>query len=197
MIENLENEQWLPIEGYEDYEVSNYGRVKSLERINSLGRTVKERILKPSTNEGGYKQVKLCNGGKEKTFKVHRLVAMAFIPNSNSLPQVNHMDENPSNNHVDNLEWCTAKYNNNYGTRKEKASKAMSGDNNPKPMLGKLGKEHPNAKQVIQLTLDNQVVKFWDSAMDVERELSFYHGNISACCKGRLKHAYKYKWAYA
>lgn len=181
-------EEWKTIEDYEDYQVSNFGRVKSLERIDNLGRTVKERILKPFTNEDGYKQVKLFNGGKEKTFKVHRLVAMAFIANPNNLPQVNHKDEVKANNHVSNLEWCTAKYNNNYGTRKEKVSKTKS---------GKLGKDCPNSKQIVQLTLGDDYIKTWDCMHDVERKLGYSQGNISKCCRGKRKSANGYKWCYA
>lgn len=194
MIENLENEQWKTISGYEDlYQVSNYGRIKSLNYRN----TKEERILKLNTTKDGYQLVGLYKDKKLKWLQVHRLVAMAFIPNPNNLPQINHIDECKTNNHVDNLEWCTAKYNINYGTRNERHSKAMSGDNHPKPMLGKFGKEHPNSKQVIQLTLDNEVVRTWDSIREIERTLGYNNRNICSCCKGKLKTAYKYKWCYA
>lgn len=183
-------EQWLPIDGYEDYEVSNFGRVKSL-------KGKEERILKPLNAKDGYQQLLLSKDGKPKTFKVHRLVAMAFIPNPNNYAEVNHIDEVKTNNHVDNLEWCNRKYNINYGARNEKVSNAISGENNPKTMLGKLGKKHPNAKQIIQLTLDNQVIKNWDSMMDIKRELGFNQGNICNCCSGRYKSAHGYKWKYA
>lgn len=169
-------EQWLPIDGYEDYEVSNYGRVKSL----GNDKTRKEKILKSITNKKGYKVVNLHSGGKQKMFSVHRLVANAFIDNPNNLPQVNHKDENKCNNHVDNLEWCDCKYNLNYGSWIEK----HSGENNHL------------SKQVIQLTLDNQVINIWDCMHDVERELGFNHGNISKCCRGQYKSAYNYKWKY-
>ena len=89
------------------YQVSNLGRVRSL----GNDKTRKERILKPKINNKGYLQVILCKNGKVKTFLVHRLVATAFIPNPDNLPVVNHRDENPLNNCVDNLEWCTQKYN--------------------------------------------------------------------------------------
>ena len=193
-------EQWLPIENYEDYQVSNFGNVKSLERIDSLGRTVKERILKQTTSKNGYQLVGLYKDGNEKKFQVHRLVANAFIQNFNNLPQVNHIDECKSNNHVDNLEWCDRKYNCNYGTRNERHSKAMvgklSGDNHPKPMLGKLGKDNPNSKQVIQLTLNGEVVKIWDSMHDVTRELGYSQGNIGSCCRGERKTSNGYKWQF-
>ena len=101
-------EEWRAVPGYEGlYEVSNIGNVRNVRR-NTLLRLQK-------TNKG-YIRVSLCKNGIQTGFQVHRLVAQAFIPNPNNLPQVNHRDENPSNNNVDNLEWCTAKYNINYGT---------------------------------------------------------------------------------
>lgn len=192
-MNDFNNEIWLPIDGYDGYEVSNYGRIKSL----NYNHTNQEQILKSGNTKDGYQQVCLYKDGKPKMFRVHRLVAMVFIDNPNNLPQINHKDEVKTNNHVSNLEWCTAKYNNNYGTRKEKASKAMSGDNNPKPMLGKLGKEHHSSKQIIQLTLDNEVVKYWDSMHDVKRALDYNIGNIGSCCKGKRNYAHGYKWQYA
>lgn len=190
MIENLENEQWKTISGYENYEVSNYGRVKSL-------KGKEERILKQGTNKYGYQQICLCKDGKPKSFKVHRLVASAFIDNPNNYEQVNHIDENKCNNHVDNLEWCDCKYNINYGTACERRSKALSGENSSKPMLGKFGKEHHLSKQVIQLTLYGEVMRNWDSIADVQRELGYSNAHICSCCKNKRKSAYGYKWCYA
>lgn len=110
-------EIWKNIEGYENYMVSNLGRVKSL----NYNRTCQERILKPGKNKG-YLQVYLCKDGKIKRFYLHRLVAKVFIPNPENKPFINHRDETRSNNCVENLEWCTAKYNINYGTCIEKRS---------------------------------------------------------------------------
>ena len=105
-------EIWKPIEGYEGlYEISSYGRVKSLRR---------NIILIPKKELTGYLRCNLYLNKNMKTVSIHRLVAQAFIPNPDNLPQVNHKDEDKSNNRVDNLEWCTVKYNNDYGTRKEK-----------------------------------------------------------------------------
>ena len=113
-------EEWKSIPGYEGlYEVSSYGRVKSLERYKSNNggiQLIKEKILKPHNTKKGYLTVQFHN----KIFKVHRLVAQAFIPNPDNLPMVNHKDEDKTNNNVDNLEWCTAKYNSNYGTSIER-----------------------------------------------------------------------------
>ena len=120
MIEEI----WRPIEGYEGlYEVSSYGRVKSLKRPyeNNGGiQWTKERILSPGKDKDGYLQVNLHCNGKQHQRKIHRLVAQAFLPNPDNLPQVNHRDEDKLNNRVENLEWCTAKYNSNYGSRKDR-----------------------------------------------------------------------------
>ena len=109
-------EVWRPVRGYEGlYEVSNYGRVKSLKR-----NTAHERIMKPIKDSYGYLIVCLNKNGKQTNKKIHRLVAEAFIPNPNNLPQVNHKNEIKTDNRVENLEWCDNKYNTRYGTRGER-----------------------------------------------------------------------------
>lgn len=110
-------EFWKPIPGYEGiYEVSSTGMVKSLPRSSSGKVSVKtERTLSSVDDGKGYRTIKLCKNGKIRRFFIHRLVALAFIQNPENLPFVNHKDENPSNNNVDNLEWCTQRYNVNYG----------------------------------------------------------------------------------
>ena len=113
----MEKEIWKTIEENPNYMVSNLGRVKSLKRIDSNKHPIKERVLKSCKVDGGYLAVVLCENGKRKTFLVHRLVAQAFIPNPNNLPQVNHKDEDKTNNTVENLEYCDQFYNNIYGTR--------------------------------------------------------------------------------
>ena len=106
-------EEWRAVPGYEGlYEVSNTGNIKSL---------IKNKIIKYFINKKGYRLVSLSKNGIIKKFSVHRLVAQAFIPNPDNLPQVNHKDEDKTNNNVDNLEWCDAKYNTNYGHRTENA----------------------------------------------------------------------------
>ena len=103
-LENLEGEEWKDIEGYEGlYQVSSLGRVKSLKDNNDKSR---EKILKQGKMKNGYLKVNLWKNEKVKQYYVHRLVANAFIENPSSLPWVNHKDENPSNNRVNNLEWC-------------------------------------------------------------------------------------------
>ena len=123
-------EEWRPVVGYEGlYEVSNTGRVRSVDKYDSMNRFLRGRILRLFTDGLGYLRAQLYSNSKRKSFLVHRLVAQAFIPNPDNLPQVNHRDENPGNNNVDNLEWCDRSYNNNYGTRKDKVreSKLKSG----------------------------------------------------------------------
>ena len=118
-----ETEIWKPKKDYEGlYEVSNLGRVKSLGNGKSINS--KEGILKPGKIKQGYLQVTLCKNRKQKRFLVHRLVAEAFLPNPENLPFINHKDEDKTNNSVDNLEYCTREYNNNYGTRNERVAKA-------------------------------------------------------------------------
>ena len=122
-----ENEVWKDVVGYEGlYKVSDRGNVFSVERISLNGRKIGGIILKPKYNRAGYLRVNLCKNGKVKSKLIHRLVTEAFIPNPKKLPQVNHKDENPSNNELSNLEWCDARYNNTYGTRIEKVAKAQS-----------------------------------------------------------------------
>ena len=121
-----EGEVWRDVKGYEgQYQVSNKGNIQSVERKNSRGRKCGGRILKPGYDKNGYLLVSLYKNGKVKTKKIHRLVLETFIPNPNGFSQVNHKDENPSNNKLSNLEWCDAWYNSNYGTRNERISKKV------------------------------------------------------------------------
>ena len=115
------SEEWRPVVGYEGlYEVSSYGRVRSLDGfiVDSLGykRLHKGKVLSPAKDKNGYLKVNLHCNGKCKIIRVHRLVAQAFIPNTDNLPMVNHKDEDKTNNNIDNLEWCDQKYNINFGT---------------------------------------------------------------------------------
>lgn len=108
-------EDWKDIIGYEGlYQVSNFGRVRSLDRISTSGQHLKGKILKLVGNP--YMRIDLCAGNNKVSYIVHRLVAEAFIPNPNNLPCINHIDEDKTNNRVDNLEWCTYKYNNAYSS---------------------------------------------------------------------------------
>lgn len=166
------SEVWKDIKGYEGvYMVSNWGRVKSL-------KYGKEKVIKPRKAGIGYLQVVLFKNGKGKSYFVHRLVAQAFIPNPDNLPIINHKDEKPSNNNVDNLEWCNHCYNLTYGSR-------------IKRVLDK------TSKPTYQYTLDGELIAEYPSTMEVERQLGYSQGNISQCCNGKLKTANGYIWRYA
>ena len=126
-------EIWKDIPNFEGYyKISNLGRIKSVTRkakvkiLNNDYRTIKGQLISPAKTRDGYLKVSLSKNHKRYYFKVHRLAAQAFIPNTNNYPCINHKDENKENNRVDNLEWCTVKYNCNYGTRNERIAKANS-----------------------------------------------------------------------
>ena len=114
-------EEWRVIPGYENYEVSNLGQIRSL----NWNRTGTIRILKQLNHSSGYLAIGLTKNGVQKRFTVHRIVAMTFIPNPNNLPEINHKDENKHNNSVENLEWVSHKYNINFGTRNKRHSEKM------------------------------------------------------------------------
>ena len=156
------------IENYPNYTISDKGEI-----VNT--NTNKE--LKGYIRKDGYVIISLSKGGKKYKCYLHRLVAETFIPNPDNLPQVNHKDENKTDNCVSNLEWITPKDNCNYGTRNERQG------------LG-------HSKPIEQYDLDGNLIKEWDSAAQVERDLGFNHQNISKCCLGQQKTAYNYKWRY-
>lgn len=179
-------EEWKDIEEYKGlYQVSNYGRVKSLDRwVDNKGnskRPIKGKILKP-VEHNGYQHVLLFKNGNYKKYFVHRMVAMAFIPNPDNLPIINHKDEKPSNNRVDNLEWCDCKYNINYGTgNQRRAEKQING---------------LQSKTVYQYSLDGELIIEYPSTAEVQRQTGYSQGNISQCCNGQRKTAYGYIWSY-
>lgn len=126
-------EAWKDIPNFEGYyQVSNFGRIRSITRkaktkiLNNNYRTIKGQLISPAKTKDGYLKVSLSKKHKRYYFRVHRLVANAFLSNPNNYPVINHKDENKLNNRVDNLEWCSIKYNCNYGTRNERISKANS-----------------------------------------------------------------------
>ena len=182
-------ENWKDIENYEGfYQVSNLGRVRSLERDiyypNGTVHHLKEKILASNLDRHGYQYVNLYKNGEGKKMLVHRLVAMAFIPNPENNPQVNHKDENPLNNFVENLEWCTASYNTNYGTRNERMIQ-----NRRSYKLG----NHPQAKSVFCEELN----KTFDCAKRAGEELGIDVSSIVKVCKAKAKIAGKLHWKYA
>lgn len=166
-------EVWKDVLGYEGlYQVSNLGRIKSLPRHTTRG-----KIRKLIPQRSGYLMFPAWKNGKLKLLSVHRCVAKAFIPNPKNLPQVNHKDECKTNNCVSNLEWCSAKYNTNYGT-------------------GHMRATYSESKSVLQLTLDGELVKRWLSATEAGQH-GFGEGNVANCCRGKLATAYGYKWQFA
>ena len=188
-------EEYRDIKGFEGYyQVSNLGIVKSLERKVWCGRgrgyykTIPEKILKAGDDGSGYLQVVLCKGGKDKPCKVHRLVAEAFLENPDNLPDINHIDENSHNNNVNNLEWCTRKYNINYGTRNIRAGKSNSKANTNNPKL---------SIAVISINKISGLITEFPSTMEAERVLGIDHSHIVKCCKGRQKSAGGFYWMYA
>lgn len=172
-------ELWKPISGFEDYFISNLGRVMSTKRNKS-------HIMKPYKDRDGYLQLCLLKDNKQKRFFVHRLVAEAFLPNPHNLPCVNHKSEIKTQNNVENLEWCSVKYNQNYGTRNKRLSETKRNNTY-------------NTKKVLQYTLDGEFVKEWPSAREVERQLGFFSSSISSCCTHYKNQstAYGYIWEYA
>lgn len=172
------NIEWKIIEGYENYEVSNFGHV----RRNG-------KILSPGVNKK-HLQVGLSKNGKIVHRFVHRLVAEAFIPNPQNLPQINHKDENPANNFVwvnpdgsvdperSNLEWCDCRYNINYGTRTERMIRTKY-------------------KPVNQYTLDGVLVKRWPSIKSIETTLGIDRGQISRVCRGVMQKTHGFTWRFA
>lgn len=175
-------EVWKDIQGYEGkYQVSNLGNVKSL----NYNRTKKERILTPGKKTNGYLYVTLSKNGITKNFYVHKLVAYTFIENPENLPEVNHIDEDKTNNCVSNLEFCDRKYNINYGTRNERMLKTL-----------KLIKSKFAPKEVLQFTKDGKFVNEYPSTKEAKRNTGIYQSNIVSCCNGRRNTAGGYIWKY-
>lgn len=183
MNENeIQSEEWRPICGYEGlYEVSSLGRVKSL--ANEFLR--KEKILKFGKMKNGYLYVNLCKEGKMKNCTVHRLVANAFIENTNNFKCVNHKDECKTNNCVNNLEWCTYQYNNTYRNFQQR----RVANTDWKSVAEK------KSKKVYQYSLDGTLVAIWESIAECGRN-GFNQGNVSACCNGERNTHRGYIWSY-
>lgn len=171
-------EIWKDIEGFEGlYQVSNMGRVRSLDRTDKNGQFRKGRVLADKHNNRGYHLVSLCRDGDTKYRLIHRLVAIAFLDNPNNLPEVNHKDENKANNSVSNLEWCTRPYNMTYGTRIKRVAKAN---------------EHP-----IYVVTNSGHHYFFDSTKKAVELLRLDGSNVSECLHDKRKHhhGFTFEWA--
>ncbi len=154
------------IKGYEGlYAITADGQVWSYRS---------QRYLTPSPNANGYLRVNLYKDKKPKNKFIHRLVAAAYIPNPNNLPEINHISEDKTDNKVENLEWCDRIYNLNYGTRKEKAAKS-----------------HYKAVYCVELNTT------FESQKAAAETNGIAATNIAACCKGKRQTAGGYHWRYA
>lgn len=187
-------EVWKPVPGFEGYyEVSNYCRYRSVDRITNDKKHIKGQILKQYENKSGYPMVKLSKNGVSKGFLAYRLMMIAFVPNPLNFPCVNHKNEfdktdnfifvNPDGS-VDleksSLEWCSYEYNNNYGTRTKRACVSKTN-----------GKA---SKKIVQYDLEGGIIKIWPSINEIKRILNYTH--ISSACKGVYKQAYGFIWKY-
>ena len=170
-------EIWRDIKGYEGlYQVSNTGKVKSL----NYRRTGKERILKTRKDRYGYLLVNLYKDAKMGTYTVHRLVANAFLDNPENLPEVNHIDQDKTNNIASNLEYCSSSYNCNYGTRNQRM-----GESKKKP--------------VYSIDKESGLFTYWESAKEAGEVLGINPSSIARCCKGSKYYnsAGGFYWHYA
>ena len=176
------DETWKPVVGYEGlYEVSDYGRVRSVpHEVPSRNgvRVSPGRMRNPFKNKTGYVIINLCKNGIIKNHTIHRLVAEAFLPNPDNLPQVNHKDENKLNNNLGNLEWCSVKYNNNYGTKNQRVSE--------KNRVSK-------CKQVAQIK-DGIIIAIFPSTIAASHITD--PGHISSCALGKQPTAGGFEWKY-
>ncbi|MCI0374689.1 NUMOD4 domain-containing protein [Lacticaseibacillus paracasei] len=171
-------EVWKDVEGFEGlYQVSNMGRVRSLDRKDEIGRTVNERVLAGWYDNHGYRVVTLHRDGNTKKWRVHRLVAIAFLDNPDNLPEINHKDEDKANNVVSNLEWCSSEYNANYGTRNERMAKAKE-----RPIYVVSGSGHRY---------------FFNSTKKASELLGLNQSNVSKCLRGKVKHHHGFSFMWA
>ena len=196
-------EIWKDIVGYENlYQISNFGNVLSLNYANKHF----PKILKTNRHKDGYQLVGLSKNGSKKFFTVHKLVAQAFIPNPQNKEQINHIDGNKANNHVDNLEWVTPKENVIHAFKtglmpykyvgKSKSINIGKRYNGiyKSPILGMKGAKNPNHSAVLQYDLNSNLIKKWDCISDACRFYGITPSAISGCFSGRLKTVKGYIW---
>lgn len=181
-------EEYKIIVDYPNYSVSNIGNVRN----NRTGRILAKRL-----NNRGYVTAHLPN----KMAYVHKLVAQAFVSNTNNYSEIDHIDGDKTNNTYTNLRWCSRKDNMNNPITINKISILKTGPNNPmynreSPNKGKIGADSTLSKRVIQYDLEGHEIRRWDSVRDIKRELGFSQGQISGCCRGETKTAKGYIWRY-
>lgn len=178
-------EVWKDITGYEGlYQISNLGRVKSFWNT-------KEKILMNLKDNFGYLKVCLCKDGKKKQFKVHKLVAEAYIPNIENKKEVNHINGNKADNRAENLEWCTRSENMKHAYK----NGLQKPTEKQKQAIKKYCKEN-KTKKIIQLDNNGDFIKEWNSGIEVEMNLGINRKNISQCLTKRSKTAGGFKWEY-
>lgn len=179
------SEVWRDVKGYEGlYQVSNLGNIRNIQAKPFT-------ILKHRITSYGYDRVALYSGNrKRKDIYVHRLVAEAFIPNPENLPFINHKDEVKTNNCVSNLEWCTQKYNNHYGSRAEVYERFRTGAFRRNP--------RKYTQAIRQFDSNGNLIREWTSIAEI-RASGFWRnaGNILLCCNGKQEHAYGFRWQFA
>lgn len=195
----LYKEVWKDIEGYEGlYQVSNMGRVRSLERIvkhsikGKLSRRrgkIKDAYL---DKKSGYKQVRLCKEGKAKTLNIHRLVAKAFLPNPENKKEVDHINTISTDNRVYNLKWATRTENNNNELTRKHRSIAMKGRILSEEQVMRMRRDNPNKMKV--MCIETGII--YESAMEAYRQTGVNQGNINSCCNDKRKSAGKKHWKY-
>jgi hypothetical protein len=179
------------------YQVSNLGRIKSLPKEMGNKYFSKEKIMKLQIINGNRYQIRLIKNKLAKNYRVHRLVAEAFIPNPNNLPQINHKDENPLNNNVSNLEWCTRTYNILYGKAGKERYEKMR-------LTQRYSRKDLQPVECINKE-NNEIVRRFASIGEAVREMfgiagrTHIRSNIAQCCqgKGHVKTVMGYKWRYA
>ncbi|MCT3326802.1 endonuclease [Lacticaseibacillus paracasei] len=173
-----DKEIWKDIEGYEGlYQVSNMGRVRSLDRKDAREHRIKGKMLADCRTRCGYRMVGLHQGGNAKCWLIHRLVAMTFIPNPNGYLEINHKNEDKTDNVVPNLEWCTREYNNNYGTHNEHMAKAL--------------------EQPIYVISGSGLRYFFRSSKKAAELLGLDGRSVSACLHGKQKHCHSFSFEWA
>lgn len=198
-------EEWRDIPGYNGYyQISNMGRVKSSDRsvLSKDGRTKKLRgkILIPRKCSNGYLAMSLSLNGNVGQPLLHRLVAIAFVKGFEEGKEVNHINEDKTDNRASNLEWITHQKNSVHGTKIQRTQKTFKergvskGANNP--MFGKFGSLNPRSKKIAQMDMNGNLIKIFDSAASAARELNGNASFISRTTKGYYNQAYGYKWKY-
>lgn len=192
-------EIWKPIPNYEGmYEASDMGRIRSVSRIvkrnGGTNKTLSGRVLVTSTQGNGYKCVTLSQNGCVRTYRVHRLVAITFIPNPKGLPEVNHINENKADNSVSNLEWITHIGNIKHGTQIERSHKHRDCKGANNGMFGRKGKLSPVSKRVAQITPQVKVIAEYDSLREAAKSIGRTPNSITNAIIGRTSHCCGYQW---